>query len=85
MSSCYNTLEAIADKAETSDSIRALIRNVIDLRQSGWLFPCKDDNSIKTGQSPGGCEELQSNNGSSEKTTCFSGGVSSKNEIKIAD
>ncbi|XP_059350784.1 uncharacterized protein LOC130693595, partial [Daphnia carinata] len=56
ISSYYHTLEAILDKNVISDRVRALVRDVIDMRNSGWLS--RHENSlIKIEQDPNESEE----------------------------
>lgn len=56
ISSYYRALEAILNFTEMSNRVRALIREVIDMRNSGWLS--RHDNSfVKIEQDPSECEE----------------------------
>ncbi|KAI9561363.1 hypothetical protein GHT06_012320 [Daphnia sinensis] len=55
--SYYRTLEAILDKTEISDRVRALIQNVIDMRNNGWLSREDNKSSIKIQQDPSEFEE----------------------------
>ena len=49
MTSYLDTLQTIADKAGTSERIRSLIQNLIDLRNVGWLS-LEDNNVNETNQ-----------------------------------
>lgn len=49
MTSYLDTLKTIADKARTSERIRSLIQNLIDLRNIGWLS-LEDNNVNETNQ-----------------------------------